>query len=361
MTAARSTRQFSLSIEGNLQRLYEEAPRKALGPGDKVVILSDLHLGDGGPRDDFRQNSELVQRVLRDYYLEGGYSLVLNGDIEELQRFGYAKIRARWQPLLSLFEEFRRRTTLHKIIGNHDEGLRAVVDRGESDTLLDAVCYTFQGDTLFLFHGHQATVFFERFNGVAGFFLRHFANTLRIPNMPVMYESRKKYLTEHRVYAFSSARKVVSIIGHTHRPLFESLSKIDTLRFRIEQLCRDYPSVSPRARTAIETAITAYRRELSRVWEKDRENGLRSGLYNEQISIPCLFNSGCGIGKRGVTALEIANGEISLVHWFDRARGQRHMTEDGRTAEQLGQTDYFRSVLKQDKLQYVFARIRLLA
>jgi hypothetical protein len=37
------------------------------------------------------------------------------------------------------------------------------------------------------------------------------------------------------------------------------------------------------------------------------------------------------------------------------------MTEDGRTAEQLGQTDYFRSVLKQDKLQYVFARIRLLA
>jgi hypothetical protein len=166
----------------------------------------------------------------------------------------------------------------------------ATVTRGISASI---VRFTFEGNTIFLFHGHQATIFFERFNAVSGFFLRHVANTFRIRNLPVMYESRKKYLTEHRVYAFSSSRKVVSIIGHTHRPLFESLSKIDTLRFRIEQHCRDYPSVSPRARVAIETAIDAYRRELQRLWERDRENGLRSSLYNEQISIPCLFNSGC--------------------------------------------------------------------
>jgi predicted phosphodiesterase len=350
-----------LSIEATLQRLYDESPRVVLGPADRIVILSDLHLGDGGPQDDFRQNAALVHDVLRDYYLEGGYSLVLNGDIEELQRFSYAKIRRRWQALFDLFGEFRRRTTLYKIVGNHDEGLRAAVEKSVADSLLDGVCFTFHGDTIFLFHGHQATIFFERFNAVSGFFLRHVANTLRIPNVPVMYESRKKYLTEHRVYAFSSSRKVVSIIGHTHRPLFESLSKIDTLRFRIEQLCRDYPSVSPRARAAIETAIAAYRGELSRIWDKDRENGLRSSLYNEQISIPCLFNSGCGIGKRGVTALEITNGEIALVHWFDRARGERHMKENGRPAERLGATDYYRSVLKQDKLQYVFTRIRLLA
>jgi predicted phosphodiesterase len=361
MTAARARIPSPLSIEGNLQKLYEQAPRVPLDPADRIVIMSDLHLGDGGPRDDFLPNAGLINDILRDYYLQGGYSLVLNGDIEELQRFSYARIRARWNQLLALFEEFRRRTTLYKIVGNHDEGLRSAVEKRSAESLLDAVCFTFQGDTLFVFHGHQATIFFERFNGVSGFFLRHVANTLRIPNVPVVYESRKKYLTEHRVYAFSSSRKVVSIIGHTHRPLFESLSKIDTLRFRIEQLCRDYPSVSPRARTAIETAILSYRTELARLWEKDRQNGLRSSLYNEQISIPCLFNSGCAIGKRGVTALEIAGGEISLVHWFDRTRGERHMREEGRPAERLGATSYYRSVLKQDKLQYVFTRIRLLA
>jgi hypothetical protein len=219
---------------------------------------------------------------------------------------------------------------------------------------------SFDGRTIFLFHGHQATIFFERFNSVAGFFLRHVAHRLRIPNMPVMYESRKKYLTEHRVYDFSRSRKLVSVIGHTHRPLFESLSKIDTLRFRIEQLCRDHSSASPRARAAIETAISACRQELERLWDKDRKNGLRSSLYNEQISIPCLFNSGCAIGKRGFTAIEIAGGQIALVHWFDRERGERHMIDEGRPAERLGATSYYRAVLKQDRLLYVFTRMRLL-
>jgi predicted phosphodiesterase len=347
------------SIEGSLQKLLDEAPKVPLGPSDRLVIVSDLHLGDGGPRDDFRQNAALVQEVLRSHYLDAGYSLVLNGDIEELQRFRYESIRAGWQNLLWLFGEFRRRTALYRIIGNHDETLPALADRKDGP-LLRAVRFTYEGDTIFLFHGHQATIFFERFNGVSGFFLRHVANRLHIRNFPVMYESRKKYLTEHRVYAFSTSRKVVSIIGHTHRPLFESLSKIDTLRFRIEQLCRDHSSASPGARAIIEAAISACRGELERLWEKDRENGMRSSLYNEQLSIPCLFNSGCAIGKRGFTAIEISGGQIALVHWFDRERGERHMSEDGRIAERLGSTSYYRAVLKQDRLQYVFTRIRLL-
>jgi predicted phosphodiesterase len=350
---------YASSIEGTLQRLLDSAPTVALRPSDRVVIVSDLHLGDGGPRDDFRHNAALVQEVLRRRYLESGFTLVLNGDIEELQRYRYDDIRASWAGLLALFEEFRRRTALYRIIGNHDETLPAAAD-GMAGPFLEAVRFIFEGDSIFLFHGHQATIFFERFNSVAGFFLRHVAHRLRIPNVPVLYESGRKYRTERRVYAFSSTRKVVSIIGHTHRPLFESLSRIDTLRFRIEQLCRDHSSASPRARPAIETAISSCRRELERLWEKDRKNGLRSSLYGEQLSIPCLFNSGCAIGKRGFTAIEIAGGQIALVHWFDRARGERHMSEEGRRAVRLGSSNYYRAVLRQDRLSYVFTRIRLL-
>jgi UDP-2,3-diacylglucosamine pyrophosphatase LpxH len=344
-----------------LQELFDAAPRVPLNLGGRFVIWSDLHMGDGGPQDDFRRNADLVQAVLRRYYLNAGYSLVLNGDIEELQRFRLDAIQVRWREMFSLFEEFRRKTDLYKIVGNHDEALRRCEGSTVDQSLLDAVRLTFNNDTLFLFHGHQATVFFERFNDVSGFFLRYFANTLRIPNLPVTYESRKKYRTEHRVYTFSSSRKIVSVIGHTHRPLFESLSKIDTIRYRIEQLCRDYPAVSPRARAVIETVISDYRRELDRLWDKDREDGLRSSLYNAQICIPCLFNSGCAIGKRGVTAIEIADGAISLVHWFDRARGVRHVDGEARTARRLDATEYYRTVLKQDKLEYIFSRIKLLA
>ena len=359
MSTARAAPIYTSTIEGALQGLLEEAPGIPLRSSDRVVILSDLHLGDGGTRDDFRHNSGLVHHALRDYYLDRGFSLVLNGDIEELQRFRYHAIRDTWAGFLSLFSQFRRHTALYRILGNHDESLPAAAEESEGP-FLRAVRFLVDGGTLFVFHGHQATIFFERFNGVSGFFLRHVANRLRIPNVPVMYESRKKYLTEHRVYAFSSTRKVVSIIGHTHRPLFESLSKIDTLRFRIEQLCRDHSLASPQAREIIETAISSCRAELERLWEKDRQNGLRSSLYSEQLSIPCLFNSGCAIGKRGFTAVEIGGGRIALVHWFDRLRGERHMSEDGRSAERLGTTSYYRAVLKEDRLQYVFTRIRLL-
>jgi len=348
-------------VEATLQGLYDAAPRVALSPRDRLVVMSDLHMGDGGTQDDFRHNADLVQGALRDYYLAGGYTLVLNGDIEELQRFNLADVRARWTGIISLFHEFERRTALYKIVGNHDEGLWIVPDGVAGFPLRQALCFTFKDDTLFLFHGHQATIFFERFNDLSGFVLRYVANTLRIPNTPVAYESRKRYITEHRTYAFAARTKVLSLIGHTHRPLFESMSKIDSLRFSIEQLCREYTEAGIRARARIEQSIAGCKAELALLWDKDRRNGMRSSLYNDELTIPCMFNSGCCIGKRGITAIEVANGVISLVYWFDRGRSERHMLDDGRPAQRLGRTSFYRSVIKQDRLDYVFTRIKLLA
>jgi len=355
-------------IEGTLQRLFDAAPRVRIDAASRIVILSDLHLGDGGPRDDFLHNADLVQRVLREYYLRRGFALVLNGDIEELQRFRPRSIRERWGGLYTLFQGFEDRTGLYKIVGNHDEAL--LCDRDPShpveaqttdSNLLEAVRFVSPEGTLFVFHGHQATIFFERFNDVSGFFLRYVARALPVRNFAKAYESSKRFRTEHRAYSFASSRKIVSVIGHTHRPLFESLSKIDTIRFRLEQLCRDYPAMSPYTRSAMEKIIIGYKQELDRLWAKDRENGLRSSLYNDQISIPCLFNSGCAIGKRGVTALEIASGGIALVSWYDRSRGERHFAETQGSGQPLDGTDYVRAVLKQDRLDYIFSRISLLA
>ena len=363
------------TIEITLQRLFDSSPVRELSSSDKLVVVSDLHLGDGGSRDDFLSNGDLLEQVLRRYYLMNDFSLVLNGDIEELQRFPFDAILRRWQVFYELFRQFAHRTEIYRIVGNHDDALWHFDMPSLDHPLFAALRLSFGSDTIFLFHGHQATIFFERFNEVSGFFLRHFANRLNIRNIPVHYESTKRYRTEHRVYAFSSARKIVSIIGHTHRPLFESLSKIDTLKFRIEQLCRDYPVVSPRARQAIEKVVEGYKEELTHLWDKDRRDGMRSGLYNEQISVPCLFNSGCAIGKRGVTAIEIAEGQIRLVHWFDRRRSDRYLANgNGRAARRVGDfptegnevrrlddTEYYRTVLKKDRLEYVFSRIRLLA
>jgi hypothetical protein len=48
------------------------------------------------------------------------------------------------------------------------------------------------------------------------------------------------------------------------------------------------------------------------------------------------------------------------VHWFDRTRSSGSRSE-GSPPERLGGTDFFRTALKQDSLDYIFSRIRLLA
>jgi UDP-2,3-diacylglucosamine pyrophosphatase LpxH len=348
-------------VEANLARLYAAAPVLPLADEARIVVVSDLHLGDGGRRDDFLANAGLLSAALARHYLPRGFDLVLNGDIEELQRFPLSAVLRRWGELEDLFAEFARRTALHRIVGNHDAPLvRAGAERVPGRPLA-ALRLRRGAEELFLYHGHQATLFFERFNGLSGFLLRTVANALRIPNFPVTPESRRRFLTESRAYRFASDRRLVSIIGHTHRPLFESASKIDNLKFRIEQLCRAYPRSLPRARAAIETAVLSYRRELGHLWQKDRAEGLRGSLYGGEPCAPCLFNSGCAIGKRGLTAIEIAEGTISLVHWFDDRVSTRHLQRTGASPERLDDGPYWRTVLKSDRLDYVFGRIRLLA
>jgi UDP-2,3-diacylglucosamine pyrophosphatase LpxH len=352
---------FNAAIESTLKSVYDAALHLPLTDSTRLVIFSDLHMGNGGPRDDFQINAPLVEAALQDWYLARDFGLVLDGDIEELQRFRFDDIHARWAGLYALFESFRARTVLYKIVGNHDEGLLFRERVGVDRDLLGGIRLERNGNTLFVFHGHQATIFFERFNDVSGFFLKYVANTLRIRNFPVALESQKKYRTEHRVYAFSASRKILSVIGHTHRPLFESLSKIDTIRFRIEQLCREYPAATDIDQTAIAAEVDGLKQELGTLWDNDREDGLRSSLYNDRIIVPSLFNSGCAIGKHGVTAIEIADGGIALVHWFDRYQGSRHLEAGDALAEQLGTTGFYRTVIKEDRLDYIFARIRLLA
>ena len=54
--------------------------------GQKYVLLSDIHLGDGGRADDSRNNEQALVDALR-HYAGAGYTLLLLGDIEEFWQF----------------------------------------------------------------------------------------------------------------------------------------------------------------------------------------------------------------------------------------------------------------------------------
>ncbi len=346
----------------SLSELYKQAKVISLKDKQKWIIFSDLHLGNGGSRDDFRKNSLLFQTILEKYYLHRDYSLILNGDIEELHKFKIESIYRQWQKLFFIFTHFQNKQKLFKIVGNHDRLLLALKEYPFREYLYRSIILKYKNKDLFLFHGDQASEYYMKYNHISGWLLQYIAYPLRINSKSAAYNSQKQYAVESRVYDFSREKKIVSIIGHTHRPLFESLSKVDFTKYQIEQLCRAYDQADKKKKVVIEKEIAQYRQEIEELGNKRKNRELSNYIYNSDLILPCVFNSGCVIGKRGITGIEISKGEIALVYWHDsRKKKKKYLHTSDYKSEKLEDTHYFRTVLKKDTLSYIFNRIELLS
>ncbi len=347
-------------IDSKLQDILEQAAEFNLTPKDKFVIFSDLHIGDGSIYDEHLRNSALFYQVLKHYYLKHNYHLILNGDIEDLQKFVLSDIQKHWSRLYSIFRQFSKTTTLIKITGNHDFTLNQIKNYSLFPFLGQAVRLNYEGNRILIFHGHQASNLFDDYHHTLGFIFRYIAKPIGVKNLSTRYNSRRKFTVERRVYEFSNANRIVSIIGHTHRPLFESLSKVDSLKFQIERLCRDHGPAKLDEKQQIEKQIAILNHHLKLCIEKNRRESSTSSLYNSGLPIPSVFNSGCTVGKRGITALEIRNNSIYLVHWFDERKAMKYLSHNNHEPERLDQSPYFKIILNEDRLDYIFSKIQLL-
>jgi predicted phosphodiesterase len=338
------------------RRLGNDAELDISG-GGKALIISDLHMGTGR-RDDLAENGGLVTRVLEDYYLAGGWNLVLNGDIEELQRYSLDRIYERWASLFSVFDRFASENRLYKIIGNHDEEL--LFRKSYPYPLYSVITIETGVIPAYVYHGHQSSQIYHKYNKILGAGIRYVLKPFGIKNISSGRSPYRRFFVEKKAYDFSLRNHCLSIIGHTHRPLFESLGRFDYIKFEIERMCRDYPASSAEDRERIETEVYALRRELGKLRRKERRDVLRTSLYGDELPVPCLFNSGCAIGKKGFNAIELTHEDIALVYWFAEGRGRKFVSRGGYKIEKLAGTPYRRSVLNQDRLDYILARIKLL-
>jgi UDP-2,3-diacylglucosamine pyrophosphatase LpxH len=348
-------------IYTQLDELYESSEKLDCSAGNKYVIFSDLHMGDGSTKDDFRQNADLFKTAIEGYYLKKDFNLILNGDVEELQRFSMKKIEKAWGSVLNVFTQFAEKDRFYKLIGNHDIALCLLKNDTHKFKIHHSLTLKSSYGDLLIFHGHQASMTYRRLNSLVGYTLKYLANPLRIRNYSVAHNSRKQYTIEKRVYHHSSYRKRVSIIGHTHRPLFESLTKAERLKYKIEQLCRKFSRADEKRQKPIKKLIKSHKKELTKIYAENNSQDLHSNIYHSIFHIPCLFNSGCVIGKRGMTCLEIEDNTIALVHWFDKKISDKYLDKRGYEPEQFKETDYYRMVLNKEYLNYIFSRINLLA
>ena len=328
--------------------------------GGKVLILSDLHMGCGSSDDLDYDNGEMLTCILEEYYHKSGWYLILNGDIEELQKFKLDDIRERWASLYRVFNLFAKENRLYKTVGNHDDLLVTKKTPSYPYNIHSVVKIETGIVPAYIYHGHQLSTIYSRFNSIFGFFIKNLLKPLGIRNISDSRSPYKRFHIEKLAYAFSLKNHCLSIIGHTHRPLFESLGRFDYIKFEIERLCRDYPSSLGEDRARIENEVTALRQDLTKLKQKERRDVHSQSLYGDELPVPCLFNSGSTLGKKGLNAIEITNEDISLIYWFSDDRSKKFVTRGYYKIEKIKNRPYRRAVLNNNRLDYIYARIKLL-
>ncbi|MDR1837473.1 MAG: metallophosphoesterase [Treponema sp.] len=346
-----------------LSRLVDdEFPKDAvldISGGGKILIVSDLHMGFGS-RDDLNHNGEMLTCLLEEYYFRNDWILILNGDIEELQKYSLDKIRKKWTGLYRIFNLFAQENRLYKITGNHDDLFLFEEYNSYPFSMHTAIKIETGTVPVFVYHGHQLSNVYLRHEKLIGFLVRYILKPAGIKNIANARNPHKRFHIEKEAYAFSLKNNCLSIIGHTHRPLFESLGRFDYIKFEIERLCRDYPASSGEERNRIENEVIALKSELGKLKRKERRDVLRQSLYGDELPVPCLFNSGCALGKKGINAIEMTNEDIALVYWFTEGKSKKFVTRGGYKTEKIPERPYLRAVLNQNRLDYIFAKIKLL-
>jgi hypothetical protein len=152
----------------------------------------------------------------------------------------------------------------------------------------------------------------------------------------------------------------MAIAGHTHRPLFESLSKFDNIRILMENLLRRYVDAGEGEKAGIEKQIRLYRSEMERLASERASRKKTQSLYGAgPFLIPCVFNSGSATGKHGLTALEIREGRIYLVYWTTGPDEHPYLESEKLAMDSIADT-WYRYVIHTERLDSIFTRIRLL-
>ena len=220
-------------------------------PGMKLIVMSDMHRGDGSGADDFAQNS-LIYRCALEYYLENGFTYIELGDAEELwENDNFDQIYITHTPVYELLAKFHdpdpAKTRYIKVWGNHDLYWKDHQDIYQAlfpgMQIYEAAILN---NTILMIHGHQADPMCSGpVAAVSQFFVNHIWADLQRTGIkdPTRAATNPGLCNEvderlHK-WATNNDRGISAIIaGHTHRAVFENLSltemRLQALRFKGE-------------------------------------------------------------------------------------------------------------------------------
>jgi hypothetical protein len=283
----------------------------------RVIIFSDEHRGTRNGSDDFAVCEKTYLTALEYYNHEKFYFINL-GDCEELWEntmFGIAKYNVAVYAKEKLFID---RDAYCKVFGNHDlfwdnDPLASVWLKkiyGKAIRIFTGVLIRVDFPSsawldIFCTHGHQGDKQSDG-NAFSKWFVSYIwgplQNLLEInTNSPSANNNLK---TLHNMYMYDwsvSQKKTLLVTGHTHQPVFNSLTHLESLYQRLEKA---HTLNDADAMKKIEAEIPRRKREYD--------------FVNQSFGkmIPSYFNSGCCCFDDGtITGIEISDGFIRLVKW----------------------------------------------
>ncbi len=327
---------------------------------DKYIIFSDMHKADKAAGiDECRPNEMLLCHVLEQYY-HNDWRLVLNGDIEECwEAKPRAIIDAYRDTLYALERKFadKGEKFYTRIYGNHDDLWRhpAKVEKHLVPVLgpIQVHPALILGDNLVITHGHQGEGLDDTYSWFSRYFVRHpwrwIQRFSRISTARAATNHLIRWKRDQKLYRWARERRKVLIAGHTHRPMFQTYA----CRAELQEACA---SLENEVKTNPASYLMKANLELMQdLLRKGRGLGKWDDFTRDDQPLPCYFNTGAIVHKKGLTGIEIADGEIRLVKWALSDRLQSFPMITGRLGELFAAE---RTVLQSTDLEEVMALVK---
>jgi len=311
-------------VDKALNKLYQQITVNKINKGpvlpfdaakDKYIIFSDQHKGARDGADIFEKAAKNYVAAL-EYYDTNGFFYINLGDSEELWENLFVTVKRHNRATFEAEKRFLARDAFIKTFGNHDL-------YWDNDPLAQVSLTSIYGKTfkvyegvllktvinkkpleIYMTHGHQGDLQSDG-NWFSKWFVSDvwgpFQAYLRInPNTPANNDELK---TDHNriMYEWSSKRNnLLLITGHTHQPVFRSMTQLEILFEKLYLAKKDNKTDDA---AVLQTKIDNLHLKPGRPPEF-------SGYLDT------YFNSGCCCFDDGdITGIEIADESIRLIKW----------------------------------------------
>jgi len=271
-----------------------KAKKLSLNKQSKFILFSDLHEGNNSYADDFSKNMHIYKNALHHYYINDYTYIELGDGIELWENRKIQPIIDAHQVIFDLLADFQKQRRLFLIYGNHDMIFRFpwFVRKLLNSVIKDVKYYESillqtkqKQESILLLHGHQADYMNYLFWWLNRFLVRYVWKPLQFlgindPTSPAKNNKKLLLKVEERIQKWIKNHQNQTVIfGHTHRPLFPSITE------RVHH------------KTEIKKPL-----------------------------IP-LFNTGSCVHPDAIIGIEIKNLKIALVKWHYNKKGSKIIKE----------------------------------